>query len=106
MLIENVKACRDFLFAYGANGFYQRIGFAENIYSPEKYSRSVIKLFFVKYLATFARWIYLPDCSSVESLICVSYHQLFFFVRHGVNIRSFSAFCNSYHLYRLFYTFH
>ena len=74
MLIENVKARRDFLLAYGANRLYQRIGLTENIYSPEEYPRSVIKLFFIKYLTTFACWGYLTDCSSVESLICVSRH--------------------------------
>ena len=42
MLIENVKARRDFLFAYGANRLYQRISLAENIYSPEEYPWGVI----------------------------------------------------------------
>ena len=52
-----MKIRRNFLFAYGANRFYQRIGFTENIYSPEKDPRGVIKLFFIKHLAAFTRWI-------------------------------------------------
>jgi len=94
MLIENIKARRDFLFAYGANRFYQRIGSTENIYSSEEYSGSIIKLFFVKYLSAFTSWIYLADCSSVEGLVRISCHKLSFFVRHNINIMPSSNLCN------------
>ena len=102
MLIENVKAGRDFLFAYRADRLYERIGFAENIDLLEKNSRSIAQLFFIIYLTAFTHWIYLADCFSVKSLISVSCYHLFFFICHDLNIMSFSAFCNSYHLYRLF----
>ena len=53
---------RNFLFAYGANRFYQGVSFTEDINGPEEYPRSVIKLFFIKHLAALTRWVYLSDC--------------------------------------------
>ncbi len=70
---------RNFLFAYGANRFYQGVSFTEDIYGPEEYPRSVIKLFFIKHLTALTRWICLSDCLSVKSLICVNRYKLFFF---------------------------
>ena len=41
-----MKTRRNFLFAYGANRLYQRIGFTENIYPPEEDPRGRYKALF------------------------------------------------------------
>jgi hypothetical protein len=82
MLIEYMKVCRDFLFADGTNRFYEGVSFTEDIYGSEEYPRSVIDLFFIKYLTAFTRRIYLSDRCSVKSLISINCYKLFFFPCH------------------------
>ena len=79
---------RNFLFAYGANRFYQGVSFTEDIYGSEEYPRSVIKLFFIKHLAALTRWIYLSDCPSVKNLIRVNRLQVVLLPCHKYKYKS------------------